>query len=187
MITGNFSFLFFLCTFFNQNGHSPLRWSWGPRVLPNLGQESVCFSWEGGTAEQRVMPAINSLHTAHDYDLDLGIGLRALGAGVGVVRFQGRSGHQHSAEWHVGIGILYHSHDRQEKQADGWTWNGHGMARCNKRDRLVSSSFLHCIQKDFTCLNVLHDPEKTHKDFCIRSNYVPTCCRLQLQFRYEIS
>ena len=38
---------------------------------------------------RRETPAINSLHTANDYDLDLGIGLRALGAGVGGTRFHG--------------------------------------------------------------------------------------------------
>jgi hypothetical protein len=55
-------------------------------VWPDLKSGRVgLFACDGKL--RRETPAINSLHTADDYDLDLGIGLRALGAGVGGMGF----------------------------------------------------------------------------------------------------
>ena len=64
--------LFFLCTVFYKKC-----------TFIVAVELEVCFRLESETVDlvasramvgQRVMPAINSLHTADDYDLDLGIG-----------------------------------------------------------------------------------------------------------------
>lgn len=54
-------------------------------VWPGLESGRVGLFACGGKLRQRETLAINSLHTADDYDLDLGI----LGAGVGGLRFHG--------------------------------------------------------------------------------------------------